>query len=393
MHKKQFLRMLGKYRRGTATPEERRFVEAYDALLAAREGEEDSSSQDPDTLTEEMLAEAWARIGRRETGAPAGGARIRRLGIAAAAAVLLALALVGIVLYREAPKTAPSRSALVSADPAPETIHPGSNRAVLTLAGGKQILLDSARTGLMARQGSTRIVQLNGGQLAFEGGQRGGDGAGGVPQYNNITTPPGGQYKVTLPDGTAVWLNASSSLDFPAAFTGNDRRVRLHGEAYFEVAGDPGKPFIVEADDLRIRVLGTHFDIAAYGDERTIRTTLSEGMVQVSARGESHVLRPGEQAGMDRTTGDFRIAAVNVDQALAWKNGLFYFDNTNIRVIMREVARWYNAEIVYETSDFTHKNFSGVVSRYSEVDALLKRLELTGAVHFKVEGNRIFVMN
>ena len=180
---------------------------------------------------------------------------------------------------------------------------------------------------------------------------------------------------------------------FPAAFAGSERRVRVRGEAYFEVAGNARRPFIVEVGDLQIRVLGTSFDVAAYADEPVVKTTLAEGAVQLSTHGNRYTLRPGEHAHLNKSTGEVGIAAANLKEVLAWKKGLFYFDNTGIREIMQEVARWYNASVVYETTNTDHMLFSGVVSRYSDVDALLKRLELTSAVHFKVQGNRIIVMN
>lgn len=380
--------MLERYRRGTATPEERRFVEAYYVLLGVRGEAGMPAVQDSEDLEEQILRETWAQIDEDGKGERGNATRLRVIRIAASAAVILALLLFGVMRYHRnsPPQTVPG---LVQDTSRPAGIHPGGNRAVLTLAGGQRIVLDSASRGLMARQGRTRIINLGNGQLAYEGEGK----QTGNPIYNNITTPLGGQYRVTLPDSTVVWLNANSSFDFPAAFTGEDRRVRIKGEAYFEVAKDSRKPFIVEVGELRIRVLGTRFNVAAYGDEATIKTTLSQGLVQVSRRGESHLLKPGQQAGVNKKTGDFQIATVNVKRVLAWKNGLFYFDNTNIRVIMRELARWYNIRVVYETKDFTHKNFSGVVSRYGDVEALLKRLELTDAVHFKIDGNQIIVMD
>lgn len=211
--------------------------------------------------------------------------------------------------------------------------------------------------------------------------------------YNTISTPRGGQYQVMLPDGSKVWLNAASSLRFPTAFTGKERQVKMEGEAYFEVAQQASKPFVVVTGNIKIKVLGTHFNVNAYSNENTIRTTLAEGAVRVSKEDKSKVLEPGEQVQFDKQTGNMSIKQVNVDQMLAWKNGLFYFDNTNIKTIMKQVARWYNVDAVYETAQLKNKNFSGITSRYKNVDGLLKRLELTGTIHFKVEGKTITVMD
>jgi hypothetical protein len=394
MQKKAFLRMLEKYRSGTATPQERRFVEAYYTLLGVRGQSNTPDDEDLEGIGEEMLDEIWARVDGTRLRLSRAAARTRVVRLAAAAAVLIFLAVVyGITRYRSARITGLTPPVAVAQDSArPTDIHPGSNKAVLTLAGGQRIVLDSAQTGVMDTQGSTRVVSLGNGDLAYEGGG-GAAGKPGNPLYNNITTPMGGQYRVKLSDSTTVWLNANSSLDFPAAFTGSERRVRVRGEAYFEVAGNARRPFIVEVGDLQIRVLGTSFDVAAYANEPVVKTTLAEGAVQLSTHGKRYTLRPGEQAHLNKSTGEVGIAAANLKEVLAWKKGLFYFDNTGIREIMREVARWYNASVVYETTNTDHMLFSGVVSRYSDVDALLKRLELTSAVHFKVQGNRIVVMN
>ena len=159
------------------------------------------------------------------------------------------------------------------------------------------------------------------------------------------------------------------------------------------MAKQSGKSFLVEAATAEIQVLGTHFNVNAYGDETPVRTTLTEGAVRMSAAGESRILKPGEEASINKQNGEMKVASADVDMALAWTRDLFLFDNTNIKGIMRDVSRWYDVEVIYETKNLENKNFSGVMSRYEEVDSLLQRLELTGVIHFKVEGKKITVMD
>jgi transmembrane sensor len=198
-----------------------------------------------------------------------------------------------------------------------------------------------------------------------------------------------------LPDGSKVWLNAASSLRFPTSFTGKERLVELKGEAYFEIAKNPSMPFRVHVDGVGdgtdVKVLGTHFNIMAYANEHNRSTTLLEGMVKVSQDGISQNLQPGRQAIVDNQSHALSVTDANTEQAVAWKNGMFRFRETGIRKLMREVERWYDVDVEYRTLE-TDQDFTGIVPRAQNISALLHTLELTGTVHFQVEGRKIIVL-
>ncbi len=311
----------------------------------------------------------------------------RRKWLAAAAALALFLAL-GAALWSglRRPPDATARPL------AREAILPGSDRAVLTLDNDSSIVLDKSG-GQALCQGSTQLLRTQGGGLVYQPAAENRRRGGGRHRtgYNTLSTPKGGQYRITLADGTRVWLNAGSSLRYPVAFYGKTRQVWLSGEAYFEVAPRPEQPFIVEAGKEKIYVLGTSFNVRAYAGGEHIQTTLAEGLVKVAAGKTDLVLKPGSQASMDPATGRLQVSAVDVEGALAWKDGMFHFNGTNIRTIMQDVARWYDVDVQYMTGDLDSKNFSGVISRYSQVTELLKRLEMTGLVHFTVKDRVIIV--
>ncbi len=216
-------------------------------------------------------------------------------------------------------------------------VPPGGNRASLQLANGDVIVLDTAADGRLAQQGGTRISKLQNGELAYK------DEHSTVAAWNTLTTPRGGQYRLTLPDGTQVWLNAASALRFPTAFVAAERVVELTGEAYFEVAKDASKPFLVKATGgTDVKVTGTHFNVNAYEEEAVSTVTLLEGAVTVNQQ----KLAPGEQA--TRQNGRIRVTTADVDQAVAWKNGFFSFNDADIKTVMKELERWYDVKVKYE---------------------------------------------
>lgn len=269
-------------------------------------------------------------------------------------------------------------------------VAPGGNNAVLTLANGTKIVLNSASSGRIAQQGHSDVNKIQDGVLVYDASKQTdrADTADMQLAKNTITTPKGGQYQVVLPDGSKVWLNSVSSLTFPASFTGKERNVKLTGEAYFEVAKNKEKPFIVDASGTQVKVLGTHFNIMAYQDESSVNATLLEGSVKVTHGSKSKIIVPGQMA---RVTDNIEISSVNINHIVAWKNGKFAFSGEKIESIMRKISRWYNVDIVYSGS-VTRQTFIGSVSKYKNVSEVLKVLELTDLVHFKVEGRRITVM-
>lgn len=264
-------------------------------------------------------------------------------------------------------------------------IVPGGNRAVLTLADGDSIVLDSSRQGTLTKQGNTKIVRLNTATLAYNTGNE----KSRETVYNTLTTPPGGQYQVILADGTSVWLNAASSIHFPAIFSGNERRVTLTGEAYFEVAKDAVRPFKITVKDMEVEVLGTHFNIMAYDDENSMNTTLLEGSVKVSRGSSNKLLAPGQESRIGRT-GDIKLMQADVEEVMAWKNGLFQFNAYNIEKVMKQISRWYDVEIVYE-GDIPTGHFSGLVSRQNDIVRLLKIMQ-AGGVRCKIVGRKVIVL-
>lgn len=270
-------------------------------------------------------------------------------------------------------------------------ILPGSNRATLTLANGTVIILDSAGNGLLAQQGNTEIIKTADGEIEY--GNTG--GKPGEVAYNTLATPNGGQQRLTLPDGSLVWLNAASSIHYPTAFTGMERKVAITGEAYFEVTHNPAMPFKVDINHTaEVQVLGTHFNVSAYTDEPAMKTTLLEGSVSVRAMADSlrvKVLKPGDQAQM-MPASPARIlvqANANIDEAVAWKNGYFLFNDVGIDVIMRQVARWYNLEVVFEGA-VPKQLYHGKIARNTVLQDMLKVLAISD-VAFRIDGGRIFI--
>lgn len=272
---------------------------------------------------------------------------------------------------------------------AEKDIPPGGNKAILTLADGKTITLNEAADGELIKAEGLLIRKTGHGQLVYEVA---GNHAGYT--YNTISTPQGGTYQIILPDGTKVWLNAASSLKFPTSFaTLKERKIELSGEAYFEVVKDAKHPFKVLTPKQEVQVLGTHFNVSSYADETVVKTTLLEGAVRVSnlqkANAGMVVLKPGQQSTLSND--GITVAKADLDEVLAWKNGVFVFNDEPLESIMKKVSRWYDVEVVYEGVD-KHKLFGGSVSRFDNVSKVLRQLELTGGVHFKVEEGRITVM-
>ncbi len=266
-------------------------------------------------------------------------------------------------------------------------IAPGGNKAVLTLANGSTIILDSAQNGTLSQQGNSKVIKLADGKLAYQKE----NSEETKIQNNTITTPRGGQYQLTLSDGSRVWLNAASSLRFPVTFSGEERRVELTGEGYFEVAHNKEKPFIVLINKSEIEVLGTHFNINGYTDENNLKTTLLEGSVKVSKGAESVLIKPGQQAVVNNSSEAIVInQQVNLEEIMAWKNGLFNFNEADIRTVMNQLSRWYDVNIIY-VGTIPKREFGGEMQRDLKLSQVLGLLE-KNKVHFKIEGKNLVVM-
>lgn len=309
--------------------------------------------------------------------------------IAATAAILIVSALALTLFHRRAAdpvvRDSPAKVAAASDD-----IRPGSSQAVLTLSNGSEIVLDSTRGGQLARQGSTGIYKTGQGAVAYRLRTTGKD-VGAVPVFNTLRTPRGGQYQLVLADGTKVWLNDSSSIRFPAAFTGATRTVSITGEVYFEVAQDPGHPFQVEKGDMLIEVVGTSFNVNAYEDEDAVEVTLLQGAVRVSEP-EGHlsrIIRPGQQLRIDRQGKTTLVSGVNLSQVIAWKNNLFWFEDDDIQTIMRQVSRWYNVNV--EIQGKISEHFTGSIPRNIMVSGVFEVLRRTGNIEFSIQDKTIYV--
>lgn len=311
-----------------------------------------------------------------------GEARLRPVSVrrrlrawVAAAAAVLAIALAW-YLY-ERPVAPPVQA---TAQPAP-----GSNKAVLVLADGSMVQLDSTG-GRQISQGQTAIHQQHG---SLQYTSTPGSGEQG---YNTLRTPRGGQFQVTLHDGTRVWLNSASSLKYPVVFNDSERTVELVGQGYFEITADAEKPFKVKINQAtEVQVLGTSFDVMAYPDEQAVKTTLLQGTVRVMHQASTQMLRPGQQAVMEPGSRQIAVHETDVSKVTDWKNGLFIFNNTDLPAILREVARWYDVDIVYQAPP--NKNlYGGGLSRKMALADVLLFLEEGGDNHFKIEGRKVIVL-
>jgi transmembrane sensor len=315
----------------------------------------------------------------------------RWMRVAAAASVLLVLGAAAYWLIRTR-ETKPGTTTIATT----KDISPGGNKAILILADNSTIVLDSAANGKLAQQGTAIVTKSNDGQLSYASSSlpTSREGRGEV-KFNTLRTPRGGQYQLVLPDGSKVWLNAASSITYPTAFPGKERKITIDGEAYLEVVHNAAKPFKVEANGTEVEVLGTHFNVHAYNDEPAEKITLIEGRVKVkSAIGsrQSAILEPGEQAEL---IADSRLTIhdknnINIEEVLAWKNGQFLFDNASIESIMKQIERWYDVEVVYE-GPRPEGHFRGKIPRNVMASEMLKIIEASG-VHFKIENKKIIIM-
>ncbi|HMR84885.1 MAG TPA: FecR domain-containing protein [Niabella sp.] len=311
---------------------------------------------------------------------PHKGRRIRWYWVAASIIMLLGI---GTYFYvQNAKQETPIAVNILKDIPAPAT-----HRAMITLADGSQVFLDSVDSGQLAQLGNIKLVKLSNGQIAYQ------TVTGEVlkeMQYNTLTNPKGSKViDMQLSDGSHVWLNAGSSITYPIAFIGNERKVELMGEGYFEVAKDPAKKFVVTANGSITEVLGTHFNVNAYADEKDTKVTLLEGSVKVSKGDINAIVRPGQQA---QVTNDVKIVNdIDPEAVMAWKNEYFQFEGVGIEDVMRQISRWYDVEVIYEVQP-RQAHFRGRISRAVEASKVFKMLETTQAVHFRIEGRKVYII-
>ncbi|TKC60221.1 FecR family protein [Pedobacter hiemivivus] len=375
MQEKEIKALLDNYKNGTASEAEKALLERWYLKYQEPEPYEfglEERSKDLDLVLTRL------KKGQQKPGKTYFWSRM------AAAAILLFTLSAGLFFYVTkdnglAPKLAK------------HDIAPGGNKATLTLANGEVINLTEAKTGDLGEQAGIQITKTADGQLIYtiEDSQN----AAGSSLYNTIETPKGGQYQILLPDGSKVWLNAASSLRYPANLTAmNERRVELKGEAYFEVKKANRKPFIVATDKQEVEVLGTHFNVKSYPDDNSTKTTLLEGSVQVSPKSSSIsgvILKPGLQAELKPS--GLKVLTVEVEDEIDWKNGDFVFKEESLESIMRKIARWYDVDVVYRDDVPKNVALEGLVSRTKSISEVLSLIQSTGKVHFTIEGRRIVV--
>ncbi len=318
----------------------------------------------------------------RRASKPAKILQMRRM-VAAASVILFLVAASSLFIFKKPGKN--STAAVKTVQPVLQDISPGKTGAVLTLSDGSKIVLDSLQ-GSVGLQGHSQVINKNG-LLSYSVKNNSSEVV-----YNTMSTPVGRQYQVVLADGTKVWLDAASSITYPTSFPGDDRKVSIKGEAYFEVVHDARKPFHVMINDLEVRVLGTHFNINAYENEGAIKATLIEGSVKVSKNNSNIIITPGQQVIASNTNNNvpFQKKEVDLDEVMAWKNSKFIFQDADIKSIMRQLERWYGVTASYE-GNVTNEEFVGVISRNVNISQILTMLEKTGRVGFEIEGKNIIV--
>ncbi|MFT3946800.1 MAG: FecR domain-containing protein [Agriterribacter sp.] len=384
--------LINKYLSGTLNAREYQLLDEWYRSFADDEEQLFSDEKEQNETAERIAARIAGSIDAYRQLTRARSYKKRRRLYMAAATVLILLSSFGVYRYFVSPDS--SNQVIISQGKNEQfqndEIKPGGNKALLVLANGSTIVLDSASNGTLSRQGNIQVLKLDNGLLSYTGQKEKG-AAHDDFFFNTISTPRGGQYQVTLSDGTKVWLNAASSIRFPVAFTRSERRVSVTGEVYFEVAHDKQKPFKVEVNNNEIEVLGTHFNINAYHDEAALKTTLLEGKIKqtVSGGATQVILLPGQQS---HISGDGRITVkknVDTEEAVAWMHGNFQFKSADLHTILRQVARWYDVEIEYRGHFNLH--FTGQLPRSENVNTLFKHLALTGEVHFKIKDRKIIV--
>lgn len=381
MKNKEAKELLDKYLAGACTPYEKRLVEeAYDQSIP-QSGEELAEEK-----RAELKIEIWQQVNRNMLPSGKTGVLRRRLITLSAAAIALIAMITGLYFYFSSGAQKDGNHLLA----AEQVIVPGGNKATLTFSDGRTIDLSSDKDGLV--MGKNVLRYSDGSQV--KGMEE--SPAERIPQaaYVTLSTPKGGQYQVRLPDGSKVWLNATSSIKYPSSFAGlKERRVELMGEAYFEVAKDKGRPFLVSTERQTVKVLGTHFNINSYADEPAVRTTLIEGAVRVLPLNEGIAkpleLRPGQQSILSEK--GLQAVATDVEAAIGWKNGEFVFKNEGVESIMRRLARWYNVSVEYQDYQPNAEMYSGTLSRFDNISTVLHMMETTGDIRFKIEGRKILV--
>ena len=374
--KQDFLKLVEKYLNGNASPDEIVAIENYYSQFS---GDPDITNNLNEEEINSLKASLRQRIDNKISRTEKRAIPLyKRRPFQVAASILLFL-MIGLFAVNKLKKE-PVKVLAENYD-----LAPGSNKATLTLADGSKVNLAIVKNGTLKTQPGSRVVKQNE-QLTYSAAT--GKTTAEV-NYNTLTTPKGGQYQLTLADGTKVWLNAASSLKFPTAFTGGERVVELTGEAYFEVVHNSKQPFKVKTADQTVQDIGTQFNVNSYTDEDVAATTLVEGSVKIFDGKGQTMIKPGQQY-LRKGNGAMDVKSdVDIDEVTAWKNGMFQFNNADIKTIMRQISRWYNVDIEY-SGQVPTSTYHGRISRNSNASAVLKILELSG-IDFTIERGKIIV--
>jgi len=380
MDKNRLFFLVDHVNKGLASPDELAEYDSYLNRLTDPQSEWDNNALGIERETREELRNMlMAQI------KPQPVRHIRQwIRIAAAAVLLIGFTAGGYFLSHT-----PAQRLQVVQNQQPD-LAPGRNQATLTLANGKKIYLTKGIAGKLAQQGMAVIQMAKNGAVTYKVNPE--NVAGREMAYNTLTTKRGEQFTLVLADGTKVVLNSASSITYPVAFIGNDRQVTVTGEAFFNVVHNAVHPFKVHVAGQTVEDIGTSFNINSYTDEPSMQTTLVTGKAKITSKQQSFLLKPGQAAISNPGSEKILIKNADVDQAIAWKNNYFLFDGDNLESIMRKVSRWYNVDVVYKDNSLKTQVFSGTVSRFKNVSSVLKKLELTGAVHFELADRKIIVL-
>ena len=375
MSKKDATDLLNRYRNGDVTEDEKALVESWYLNYTQKTANPQISDLELEVNQHKILDHIMAEIEPKH--------KISYWRYISIAAAVLIVIFAGTLLLKEnRPNIAVATSAIKRRG---NHLPPGGNRAMLILSNGTSINLSGIKNGTLASEKGVVINKNADGRITY-GHDKGNSASANV--FNTVLTPKGGQYQLVLSDGTKVWLNSASSLKYPVNFTAAKREVELSGEAYFEVAHNQRKPFLVISNGQTVQVLGTHFNINAYQDEQATKTTLLQGSVKVLTNGVSSKIKPGEQAMLKN--GKLIVSEVDLDEAIAWKKGFFYFKDDNIKTVMRQLSRWYDVEIKYE-GQIPEREFSGQMNKNIDASQLMHILSIE-KIHYRLENRTIVII-
>jgi transmembrane sensor len=380
MNKTEFLELLKKHQNGTLSDEDKDKLDAWYLHKAANSKEQ---------LSEYELADSYQHLKSRLPLAQQTKVVNLWPRVAAAASIVLLFG-AGIFYFTKSELRVEQENIQVVEKP--KEIAPGGNRGILTLSNGKQIVLsDISSKDIIAKEDQDEVtIKMDAnGVITYVINPNADASEEDANSFNTLSTPTGGQYNIVLADGTKVFLNAVSSIKYPTQFNGDQRIVELEGEAYFEVAKNKSKPFLVKSANQTIEVLGTHFNVHAYNNEAVVKTTLLEGSVAVSSRNQKAILKPGQQSSVSESSNKIAVKEVDTEAAIAWKNGRFKFDNADLKSVMKQLERWYGIKVEYR-GDVSDVRFNGGTFRNKNLSEVLKVLELSN-IKFKVEGKTIIV--